>query len=340
LVGWQEKEVLSTVSGSSFFGGLGNQVKRFAGQAYGALDRSVGGVLPGGSDSPVIGKSKAYFKRPDIESVINKVPLGTPFSRTVFSSPFEKDLGKAVDMSASVIAGARPVVQGALSSSPFREATSSILNQLPVSANLFGRYYTGIGSQGLELPQSFIQDVGDAVRSSATGVEGVKKRFEAQRSQAEEDLSRIKQGQNIGVDYKTVNDSLAEIKSLQNKLNQGYVPVETAYSSKDTNPLTSPGTSLGRALFKPTGKGGWKAEEKYDFAYGGADKKTTTKQDELIPSQEYSQVTASALLDRFVKNKMPGMEGASSSPAAFFGRAVVSKMNPDSFEYEINIPRR
>ena len=319
---------------SSFFGGL----QRFAGQAYGSLDRSVGGVLPGGADSSIIGKSKPYFERPDVQSVINKMPQGTPFSPTLFSSPFEKNLGKVIDTAASGIAGARPVVQSMLSSPPLRETTSSVLNQLPVSANLFGRYFTGIGSQGLKLPQSFIQDTGNAVRSSAAGITGLKKRFEVQRSQAEGDLSRIKEGQHIGVDYKTVNDSLAEIKSFQNKLNQGYVPVETAYSSKDTNPLTSLGTSLGRALFKPTDKGGWKTEEKYDFAYGGADKTTTTKQNELLPSQEYSELTASALLDRFVKNKVPGIRGASGSPAALFGRAIVSKMNPDSFEYDINIP--
>jgi len=319
---------------SSFFGGL----QRFAGQAYGSLDRFVGGVLPGGADSSIIGKSKPYFERPDVQSVINKMPQGTPFSPTVFSSPFEKNLGKVIDTAASGIAGARPVVQSMLSSPPLRETTSSVLNQLPVSANLFGRYFTGIGSQGLKLPQSFIQDTGNAVRSSAAGITELKKRFEVQRSQAEGNLSRIKEGQHIGVDYKTVNDSLAEIKSFQNKLNQGYVPVETAYSSKDTNPLTSLGTSLGRALFKPTDKGGWKTEEKYDFAYGGADKTTTTKQNELLPSQEYSELTASALLDRFVKNKVPGIRGASGSPAALFGRAVVSKMNPDSFEYDINIP--
>ena len=77
---------------SSFFGGL----QRFAGQAYGALDRSVGGVLPGGADSPIIGKSKPYFERPDIKALINKIPQGTQFSPTVFSSPFEKDLGKII----------------------------------------------------------------------------------------------------------------------------------------------------------------------------------------------------------------------------------------------------
>ena len=318
---------------SSFFGGL----QRFAGQAYGALDRSVGGVLPGGADSPIIGKSKPYFERPDIKSIVNKMPQGVPFSPTVFSSPFEKDLGKVIDTAASGIAGARPVVQSVMSSPPLRETTSSVLNQLPVSANLFGRYFTGIGSQGLELPQSFIQDTGDAVRSSATGINELKKKFEAQKNQVEGDLLKIKEGQNIGVDYKTVNDKLAEVKSFQTKLNQGYVPIETAYSSKDTNPLTSLGTSLGRALFKPTDEGGWKTREKYDFAYGGADK-TTTKQNELLPSQEYSELAASALLDRFTKNNFSGIKPAAGSPAALFGRAVVSKMNPDSFEYEINLP--
>jgi len=62
LVGWKEKEVLSRVSVSSFFGG----VQRFAGQAavqaqraYSQLDKASGGWLPGGGTASPI--TKAVF---------------------------------------------------------------------------------------------------------------------------------------------------------------------------------------------------------------------------------------------------------------------------------------
>ena len=62
MVGWKEKEVLSRVSVSSFFGG----VQRFAGQAavqaqraYSQLDKASGGWLPGGGTASPI--TKAVF---------------------------------------------------------------------------------------------------------------------------------------------------------------------------------------------------------------------------------------------------------------------------------------
>ena len=43
--------------------------------------------------------------------------------------------------------------------------------------------------------------------------------------------------------------------------------------------------------------------------------------------------------DQFNQNQKPRPD-ATASPAAMFGRAIVAKMNPTSFDYNINIPPR
>ena len=320
---------------SNFF----NQVTRKAGQVWGQADRALGGVLPGGSDNAYLGASKPYFKRPSINEVAQK--MGANFYASQLSSPFERDLGKVIDVGASAIAGARPYVKTAINQSPdiVKDLTSSVLNQLPVSANLFGRYYTGIGAEGLELPKSFIEGSRPAIQSSAKNINQYKNDAARERSGLEADIKLNRQGEKTFMDYSSLNNRLAEVKSFQNKLNQGYVPVETAMSMNEKDPMSALGTSLGRAFFQPSGDGGWKTNEKYDFEYGGADKRQDVQPREaLSPSKDFAQVAASRLLDKFSKTKAPEFASASGSPAALFGRAIVAKMEPDSFKYNILIP--
>jgi hypothetical protein len=166
------------------------------------------------------------------------------------------------------------------------------------------------------------------------------------------DFEKIKQGiipskfAFSGVDkkglYQGVNDVLAENRSIQKQLEAGNVSVRTAMTQENlANPLTSLGTSLGSAWFKPAKGGGWSTKEKYDFRYGGADENqapTVTREEVLSPSQEFSNSAASEFLSNF--NQKQKSEFPAGSPAALFGRAVVSKMAPTSFEYDINIPPR
>lgn len=60
---------------SSFFSGL----PRFAGQVYGRIDRAVGGILPGGSDNPYIGRSRSA---PLPQSTRDALAQGTDVARS------------------------------------------------------------------------------------------------------------------------------------------------------------------------------------------------------------------------------------------------------------------
>ena len=361
LVGWQEKKVLSNVPDSSFFSGLGNRVKRFAGQAYGALDRSVGGILPGGSDSPYVGKSTPYFSKPptqvDFGTLLNAPKNTGAVTGIRFGisepTPFEKDLGKAVDVGATAIAGVQPAIKNFVTNSPdfVQNIVSTGLNNLPVSANLFGRYYTGLGSKGLELPSSFINDARTSIQENVPKTSRELMFLQKGEQSMQRMLGDLKQG-NIpsqfaipGVDksslYQGLNDSLAENRSRQNQLRAGNVAVNTAMDlNSSKNPLTSLGTSLGSAWFKPTDEGGWTTKEKYDFVYAGEDKKqppTVSREEVISPSQNFSNLAATNFLNQF-NQKQKIDQPAAGSPAAFFGRSVVAKMNPTSFDYNINIP--
>ena len=338
---------------SSFFGGL----QRFAGQAYGALDRSVGGILPGGSDNPYIGKSAPYFSRPSISPPPN---VSGKIINFTAPSPFEKDLGKAVDAGASIVAGVQPKIKNFVSNSPkfIQDAVSTGLNKLPVSVNLFGRYYTGLGNKGLELPQSFINDTRTAIQKSVLNVPQELTSLQKGEQMMQNSLNNLRQGnlQVQGVSnqpnftlpsidreglYHMVNNSLAENRSRQNQLKAGNIAI--GYQDEETNsanPFTSLQTSLGNAWFKPTNEGGWSTKEKYDFEYAGEDKRqpsTVTTVELPSPSQNFSNLAASSFLNEFNQKQKQDVTG---NPATFFGRAVVAKMNPAPFDYNINIPSK
>ena len=317
---------------SDFFTGA----QRFAGQAWNALDRSVGGILPGGADNPVLGASRPYFQRPHLNLKFTSGPVSVPISETV--SPFEKDLGRVVDSAATSVANAQPTIQKFTSFPLVRQVTSSALNKLPVSANLFGRYYTRIGSEGLELPQSFTEEIRPLIESSAGNIEEQKKGGLKAKASLEAALNAP------GTNHKAVNDQLAEVNSYLSKLNKGQVPVDPQQQQillpGQKNAFNSLSTSLGRAFFEPTKEGGWRDKEKYDFIYGGADKSNEVRREPSPTSQVYSQLAATSFLNNFRSQNMPevGDKTPAGRPATYFGRAIVSKMDPYSFDYDINIP--
>ena len=259
---------------SSFFSG----VQRFAGQAlgqaaraYGQLDKSIGGVLPGGSDNPFIGASRSYFERPKPQFTDPKnygvpggktvLPTGMGIPMEMYASQFEKDVGKAVDFAAGAVAGARPFVQSAVQNTPQfgRDLLSRGLNQLPTSANLFARYYTGLGAEGLELPQSFISGARSEIEAAKDKINVAKAKEFQGLMQSELDRARA-----TGVSpqvYKSLNDDLAEQKSAVKRLQQGDVPIRTEFSANAANPLSSLATSLGSAWFSQQPGGGYKSNE-------------------------------------------------------------------------------
>lgn len=264
----------------------------------------------------------------------------------------QKDLGGVINTAASAVAGAQPIIKKFVSSSPIvQDTASTVLNKLPVSVNLFGRYYTGLGNKGLELPQSFINDTRGAIQQNAPEMPQMLQELQKGEQSLQSMRNALLQSP-VGTDsfisgmnptnkkslYQSVNDSLAENKSHQNQINTGNVII-TDLSNSSKNPFTSLGTSLGRAVFKPTSAGGWSTNEKYDFEYGGADEKQSQNVQRSgpslrTPSQEFAYRAAYNLL----RGSSPSTDFAAANPAADFGRAVVAKMSPTSFNYNINIP--
>ena len=275
-------------------------------------------------------------------SPIGRVPLGTnffdnlgrTFSRTVGPSIFQGVSG-AVDTAAGIIAGTRPIVKNILTQSPHvvRDVVSAGLNQLPVSANLFGRYYSGLGSEGLKLPNSFIDNARTLITEQTKTLPSLKQTLQNRDQALSDTLAKAKQGD--GAYLRFINDELAAIRSKLNKINEGYIPVDPYNSSRssDNNPLQSLSTSLGQAYFKPSSRSGWEDKETYDFNYAGQDFKPSTDPHNLksLPSKRFSDFAAMTLLRQF--NASP-----QESAATDFGRAIVSKMEPDSFNYDIYVP--
>jgi hypothetical protein len=108
-----------------------NRVNR----GYGQVDKNVfGGLLPGGAATPIGGA----FQRSGIPK--DQQP-----------SNFDRRKASLIDAAATEIAKAQPTVERTVQAAPpvVQQMVSKGLNALPFSANLFGRYYTGMGASGL-----------------------------------------------------------------------------------------------------------------------------------------------------------------------------------------------
>ena len=304
---------------------MGNLFQKFlnrVNRGYGQVDKNVfGGLLPGGAATPI----GAAFQRSGLPK--NQQP-----------SDFDRRKAALIDAAATGVAKAQPVVERTLQAAPpvVQQTVSRGLNALPFSANLFGRYYTGIGATGLEIPEAMTKQVGTAIAKPDYFQKLLTDSIEEEKS-----LSDILNSPNAaGMDSpemrKFANDALAETRSRIKRMRTGDIPYTPYATQGQGNPLTSPSTSFGNVWFSPS-KEGYTANENYDFIYGAADKKVPMAQlpggiAPLDPSQEAA--LTSALGIQGPKGMIPM---ASAHPLTFFGRSIVMKMPDKSFTYPINI---
>lgn len=293
------------------------------GRNYGQLDKKIfGGLLPGGAATP-IGAALQGFVPPK-----GGKPVPTSTRR----------VASLVDAATGAIASAQPFIERTIKNTPepIQNVISSGLNKLPLSANLFARYYTGIGSENLKLPKKTLNQLNEQLKEAEKRLPQTIKEAKAQ----EEFFSAAKAGNLVpalgggaaaqavlGAPPAVLNDTLAQIRSDLNRFKKGDIAYSGYYSQG--NPLTSTATSIGSAWFKPKGAG-YESKEKYDFVYGSADtKEVGPSLNILSPSQEFAMRAAEG------QNKILGA-GAQAHPLTHFGRAIVSKLPDKSFEYLIN----
>lgn len=309
---------------------MGNLFQKFlnrVGRTYGQVDKNVfGGLLPGGAATPV----GAAFQR-------SGIPKGAQ------PTDLERRQASLIDAAASSISKAQPFVEQAIRSSPsiVQQGVSKGLNALPFSANLFGRYYTGLGPTGLEIPKKLTSEVNKVISNPDYQKNILKASINEERNLSAILNSPSASGMDMPNVRKFANDALAETRSRIKKMQTGQIPYDGYSTSTGSNPLNSPSTSLGRVWFTPN-KQGYTANEKYDFQYGAADKKVPMQQ---LPSGiaplDPSQKTAlsAAMATKYLFSGIGG--GPSFAPSAHpltnFGRAVVMKMPDKSFTYPINI---
>ena len=295
-----------------------NRVNR----GYGQVDKNVfGGLLPGGAATPIGGA----FQRSGIPK--DQQP-----------SNFDRRKASLIDAAATEIAKAQPTVERTVQAAPpvVQQMVSKGLNALPFSANLFGRYYTGMGASGLEIPETMTKQVGQAIDNP-----GYFKKTLSDSIEEEKNLNAILNnpnaaGMNEPSMRKYANDALAETRSRIKRMQAGDVPYSPYATQGQRNPLTSPSTSFGNVWFSPS-KDGYIANEKYDFVYGAADQKVPMVQlpggiAQLDPSQEAAFTSAVGL-----QGPQGMIPAASAHPLTFFGRSIVMKMPDKSFTYPINI---
>lgn len=290
-------------------------------RGYGQIDKDVfGGLLPGGAATPI----GAALQR-----------SGLPKSQQ--PSAIARRKAALIDAFSTVAAKTQPAVEKAIrfAPEPVQQSISSGLNALPFSVNLFGRYYTGLGAKGLEIPNPILEQVGNTLNQP-----GYKENLLKNAKEQEKFLSSLlsnpsAQGMDIPGVRKKANDELAEVRSLVERTKRGDLPFGGyALGNNSTNPLYSTDTSLGRVWFTPE-KEGYKANEKYDFVYGAADQKQPIGPGMPIldPSQD-AALTAAMGIQAPKGAKMTG----SVHPLTFLGRSIVMKMPDKSFTYPINIP--
>lgn len=283
-------------------------------QGYGQIDKNkFGGLLPGGAATPI----------------------GSVFQKFVDSqqpNPTQRRAASVLDAAASAIANTQPVVERTIKNAPVpvRSAISSGLNTLPFGVNLFGRYFTGLGNEGLQVPRSITSEIKESLKkfNRPQAIKEAKSSVESFGSM----LNAIKAGTykaplfSSGITPKTqvLNDNLAQIKSNIKRMEKGDIPYDPYSSSRNQNPLTSPITSVGSAWFSQI-PGGYQSQETYDFTYGGADRYAEPSQEPLTPSQLNALFATT------------GASPAVYAPVTEFGRAIVSKIKPNAFNYTIKI---
>ena len=294
------------------------------GRGYGQIDKNIfGGLLPGGAATPIGAALQGYVPPKGVKPIPDTT----------------RRMASLVDTATGAIAGAQPFVEKTIKSAPdpVQGAIASGLNALPFSVNLFGRYYTGLGDKNLQIPESSTAGMKNILDTMSGNRGKIIKEYGSLINNTESMLNLARAGKlNVPAGFappsvQNLNDSLAELKSNLNRVQQGDLPF-SAYAATDANPLTSPATSFGRLWFKPTDQG-YQSKEKYDFIYGSADQKAQmpVMGPQLTPSQGLTLdlVLGANISDRFGR--------ATGSPVTDFGRAIVQKIPDKSFEYLINV---
>lgn len=230
---------------SSFFGG----VQRFAGQVlnkaqdtYRQLDRASGGWLPGGGvASPITARVQEQQRQSKAEKArIQSLPpyVGKPGERS-------NRAGYANALDVLSRAGASPI--GFATANPndltlvknYFTKNPDVMNQYDLPTNMFLRYYTGVGAQGMQ----FSPEQSDKIRQ---GIEIAKQRTE-NPVKREEFLSQF---------------NPAYRKSYEDKIGTGLIPVATPESLPPGGEVNF---SLGRHWAKPTSQDGYQVDEKFDW---------------------------------------------------------------------------
>jgi len=301
--------------------GIIKQLFDKARRGYGQVDKNVfGGLLPGGAATPI----GAGFQ--GVREVRGRAPLPTELTRQTAS---------VIDAISGRIAGAQPVVESIVKGlpGPVRTGLSAGLNQVPFSANLFARYYTGLGNEGLQVPKDITNAISQQLNEPGY------------RSGVLDDLRGERELIMRNLNDKSFFPSLeylAEVNSNIKKVEQGIYPYNPYFTrdggpSSGNNPLTSPSTSVGRAWIKPKDGGSFEGTDKYNFAYVDADKVDKimsppgTGPDYLPPSKLQALKAAG-----YNPYSIPNSQGdVTVNPIVEFLRGVVMQMPDKSFSYDI-----
>ena len=321
--------------------------------------------------------------KPVIPSFIKGANLFAPnpnIKPQVGLDPITLKTSEVLDAAAGGIQKSQSFISDTIKNSPefVQQGVSAGLNKLPVSANLFLRYYTGLKDKGLELPEKFTEQVSGSIEQAQKTVPATTKLVNSDVKNFSSQLNDINNALKTGQSYKEkqmgplfpgipmgpskplsgsalqnlrsqINDQLAVAKSNQNTLKQGGVFVY-GNSGGGNNPLNALSTSLGSATFLPKPGGGYATNEKYDFVYGNADQRTgpfvnfdpfgrKKVLETVSPSQGFALAAAATLLNPNAMGMGITPVPASAAPTNF-GRAIVSKLPELNYNYNINIPAR
>lgn len=333
--------------------GIFKQLFDKARRGYGQVDKNVfGGLLPGGAATPLGAKFQEIQERGDQPPSLSHFGRPVTYSKTA----------AFLDTIATRVAEAQPIVQDIVKNSPdfVKQTLANKLNSLPFSANLFSRYYTGIGNENLQIPNKLIdtvsrqilkdQNLSNASESSSNYVMPSRKEMEEYTAErAQRTLNAINSGiinDKTGLRRSRANNELAESRSNLAKLSSGqipYVPYNNMADKGDS--LDSPVTSFGSMWLKPTSTG-FQANERYDFnQYANADRLPNKNKNSITPSQERILTVVDELQKRNLFNtsseKPSGKDYyslANYDPLTAFGQAIVMKMQGRPFDYKIDFP--
>ena len=294
-------------------------------------------------------------------------PFADPNQRT-----FEEDLANIVDMGVGAAAKARPYLKKFVQNlgEGQRSMLGSVMNQLPTSANLLGRYYTGLKDENLEFSDRYKQGLGAMVKQAdeLTGTQRLRLRQDEQDAafaikDAEKNLAKLKAGEQLPMFFgrplteadmryqrEMNNHRLAHVRSMLRKMDEGKIIFATQAGTDKGNPLESTGTSLGSAYFTKNPDGTYSTTEDYDFMYANADQKRKPIQGPVDAKSEYKNPDRPSLgmvrqaVETFLGRREDDVPGysmkdiAGAAAVTDIGRSLVSRFEDDPFTYTLTVP--